>query len=374
MSSAERAEDAYAACADCLRRSWLLAELSGPLDCTCSSPGRLMDLLALADEALMKALAGRRLSELQSRHAHFSPSELPQADGVVAICSHDDRYPPTLRSALAPPMLFASGDLPRLLQLTGSPAVAIVGASKATDYGIELAGTLARGLAASGVTVVGELADGIAQAGQAGALRAGAPLAVLSSGVDVAAPARRRSLQARIQRVGATVSELPCGTPRRRWSTAAAVRIAAALAPLTVVVEAEDSERELAGAHVARVLGRTVAAVPGRVTSRASRGSHALLRDGASLVRGAADVLDLLYGAGRPAEPVHGELDRLEPRLRAVLDSVGAGLDTPHKLTGGGSDPGELLQALSELEVRGLIVRGDGGRYVARGTPDGGSY
>jgi DNA processing protein len=329
-----------------------------------------MDLLSLPDEELIEALAGRRRSELQSRHAHFSPSELTPAVGVVEICRHDDRYPPTLRGALAPAMLFASGDLQRLSQLTRRPMVAIVGTRKATDYGIEMAGALARGLAASGVTVVGELADGIAQAGQDGAVQTGAALAVLPSGVDVAPSARQRSLRARIERVGATVSELPCGTPRRRWSTAAAVRVAVALSPLTVIVEAEDSERELAGAHVARTLGRTVAALPGRVTSRASCGAHALLRDGASLVRGAGDVLDLLYGAGCPAQRRDGDLDGLEPRLRAVLDCVAAGLDTPHKLIGGG-EPGELLQALSELEVLGLLARGDGGRYVSCGALGG---
>jgi DNA processing protein len=370
MSFAGRPAEAHAACTSCLRRSWLLAQLSGPLDCSCSSRGRLMDLLSLPDEELIKALAGRRRSELQSRHARFAPSELRRADGVVEICRHDDRYPPALRGALAPAMLFASGDLQRLSRLTTRPAVAIVGSAKATDYGIQMARALARGLAASGVTVVGELADGIAQAGQEGALERGAALAVLSSGVDVAPPARQRSLLARIQRVGAAVSELPCGTSRRRWSTAAAVRTAAALAPLTVVVEAEDTERELAGAQIARTLGRTVAAVPGRVTSRASYGAHALLQDGASLVRGAADVLDLLSGAGRPAQRGDGELDGLEPRLRAVLDSVAAGLDTPHKLIGGG-EPGELLQALSELEVLGLLARGDGGRYVPCGTLGG---
>jgi len=367
MSFADRPADGHSACTSCLRRSWLLAQLSGPLDCICSSRGRLMDLLSLPDEELIKALAGRRRAELQSRHARFSPSELRRAEGVVEICKHDARYPSTLHAAPAPAMLFASGDLRRLMQLTGRPMVAIVGSRKATDYGIEMAGALARGLAASGVTVVGELADGIAQAGQDGALERGAALAVLSSGVDVAPPARQRSLLARTQRVGAAVSELPCATPRRRWSTAAAVRIAPALAPLTVVVEAEDTERELAGARIARTLGRTVAAIPGRVTSRASYGTHALLRDGASLVRGAADVLDLLYGAGRPTERGDDELDRLEPRLRAVLDRVAAGLDTPHKLIGGG-EPGELLQALSELEVLGLLARGDGGRYVPCGA------
>jgi DNA processing protein len=355
-----------AACASCLRRSWLLAQLSGPLDCNCRSDGRLIDLLALDDDALMKALAGRRHSELRTRHARLQPSELARADGIAEICRHDLRYPRTLLAPAAPAMLFATGGLERLTRLTTGPVVAIVGTAKATDYGIEIAGELARGLAASGVAVAGELADGIGRAGQGGALAGGgAGLPVLAGSLDVAAPTRSRSLLAQIKRDGAAVSELPSGTRPRRWSAAAATRTVAALAAVTVVVEADDSARELAGARIARALGRTVAAVPGRVTSRASCGSHALLRDGAHLVRGADDVLDLLYGAGRP-HTSHDQHTRLDPRLRVVLESVGAGIDTPQRLIGDGSDPGEVLQALSELELLGLLARGDGGRYVVR--------
>jgi len=129
-----------------------------------------------------------------------------------------------------------------------------------------IAAALARGLAASGVTVVGELADGVARAAQAGALEAsGAVVAVLGGGLDVV-PARGRSLLTQIKHDGIAVSELPCGTAGRRWGAAAAARIVATMAAVTVVVEAEDSTRELAGARLAQSLGRTVAAVPGRVT------------------------------------------------------------------------------------------------------------
>ncbi len=76
-------------------------------------------------------------------------------------------------------------------------------------------------------------------------------------------------------------------------------------------------------------------------------------------------MLDLLYGAGRP-HTSHDQHARLDPRLRVVLESVGAGIDTPQRLIGDGSDPGEVLQALSELELLGLLARGDGGRYVVR--------
>jgi DNA processing protein len=139
---------------------------------------------------------------------------------------------------------------------------------------------------------------------------------------------------------------------------------------VTIIVEAEDSPRELAGARIAQALGRPLAAVPGRVTSPLSRGSHALLLDGARLIRGPGDVLDLLYGAERvaPATGAAGcSQPKLAPRLEATLEKVGAGMDTPGKLIGEHDDAGELLLALSELELMGLLARGHGGRYVPRG-------
>ncbi|HEX3434993.1 MAG TPA: DNA-processing protein DprA [Solirubrobacteraceae bacterium] len=366
---------AGAACACCLRRSWLLAQLAGPLDCNCRADGRLIELLGLRDKQLIAALGGRRRAELRAAYAGFSPSELAGRAAVVEICRHDRRYPPALHDPIAPATLFVTGDAQRLVRLTKGPVVALVGTTRATDYGIELAGGIARGLAASGLTVVAELADGIARAALEGAVQArGTAIAVLSAGADMPPPARRRELLRRVEHEGAAVSELPCGTAARRWSRAACARIVAALAELTIVVEADDTPRELAPARIASSLGRQVAAVPGRVTSRASRGTNALLGDGARLVRDASDVLDLLGGVGaqagkgRVAPPWAG--DGLESRLGEVLERVGAGEDTPQKLTRAGEDAGELLQALSELELLGRLTRGAGGRYVPRIASD----
>jgi DNA processing protein len=174
------------------------------------------------------------------------------------------------------------------------------------------------------------------------------------------------------------VAEPPCGYRERRWCRPARARTVAGLAALTIVVEADDSERELLSARLARGLHRTLAAVPGRVSSPVSRGTNTLLMEDAALVREPADALDLLYGVGasRPGTPQPNpshersamvpERANLEPRLQAMLERVGSGRDTPGKLTCSGEDPGETLLALTELELMGLLGRGDGGRYVPR--------
>ena len=329
-----------------------------------------MDLLTLSDEDLLQAIGGRRREELEDGYARFDPKDVRRAEGMEAVCRHVRCYPPALEDPGGPRMLNVVGGMDRLRELTAQPTVAVVGSSRATDYGMEMAKGLARGLAASGVTVTSGLSDGIAVAAHAGALEVdGRTVAVMPGGLDVACPTRRRSLYERVKRRGCVVAELPYGCKPQRWGQAASERITARLAGLTVVVEAQERSGELACARIAEGLGRTVAAVPGRVTSPASSGTHALLMDGAHLVRGPADALELLCGPDTPAGVSSGdEGAELEPRLKSTLERVGAGRDTPDKLVGEGEDFGELLLALSELELMGLLTRGDGGRYVPRNS------
>ena len=172
------------------------------------------------------------------------------------------------------------------------------------------------------------------------------------------------------------MAELPCSFAARRnsWCHTARERIVVGMAELTIVVEADENPIELLGARIAKSLGRGVAAVPGRVTSPVSRGTHALLMEGAPLVRGPEDALELLY-RGNPLRGQDSKTSRiygtpkpteLEPRLKETLEQVGIGKDTPTKLTADSVDAGETLLALSELELMGLLTRGDGGRYVQR--------
>jgi DNA processing protein len=419
------------ACRECVRRGWLLSKLSVRLDWCSREEHRLLELLGLDDEPLIEAIGGRWREDLKGRWERFeldgldmsgrygerdSPTEAPYGPdatahggralgagpGVATVCRHSDEYPHALREGKgAPRMLHVVGGRDRLTALTAAPAVAIVGSERPTDYGMEMAGSLARGLAASGVTVVSGYANGIAAAAHAGALEMQGPtVTVMAGGVDVVQPARRRELYERIVTHGCAIAELPCGYPQRRWCAPARARTVAGLARLTIVVEADEHPRELLIARVAQALGRIVAAMPGRVTSPVSRGTNALLMAGAPLVRGPADALDVLYGVGTPPpatspfggpnslalgsaaihepqpslsrrkpnarQPGRLEPARLEPRLRAVLEQVGAGRDTPSKLTCAGEHAGETMQALAELELLGLLGRGDGGRYVPR--------
>jgi DNA processing protein len=375
------------ACACCLRRSWLVAALGGPLDFVSRDAARLIAALALDDDDLLRALGGRRRTQLRSEYDTFELAARAPGDSAHAICCHAELYPAMLRFDCAPRLLHFAPEPSRLAELAAAPVVAVLGTTRASDYGIGVARDLARGLAAAGINVATELRDGIAAAALAGALDAGGrAVCALASGIDAAQAGSRRALRERVLRTGCLVSELPRCAPARRWSQIASSRMSVGLGELTVIVEAEDSRRDLVAASLANTLGRRLGAVPGRVTSPAARGANELLAAGAAVVRNAEDVLELVSGsaatssaAGRSApdrnrpdgsapQPAH-DGGVLKPKLRRVLERVATGCDTPERLRGESADVHSLLQALSELELMGLLVRGDGGRYLPAPSP-----
>ena len=352
------------ACPRCLRRSWLLGALGGALDKVHGDHARLLDALALDDEQLIQAVGGRRRSELQAAHADFAADTLARRDRVEAVCIHDRRFPDALRFAWGPRALHVAHSAARLDALTRQPIVAIVGSPRASDYGLEVARSLAGNLAAVRVTVASSYEQGIDRAALIAAAQSdGATVCALAGGLAGGGA----SAHERLTRRGCLVSELPCDTPARRWGALAGQRVIAGLASLTVVVEAQHNARELAPARLAARLERTVAAVPGRVTSPLAAGPNALLARGARVVRDAADALELLFGEGGrgPADQAP-RAPALQPRLRDMLARVSTGVDTLDQLVCEGAVLSEVLCTISELELMGLLVRGDGGRYVAR--------
>lgn len=292
-----------------------------------------------------------------------------------AIGRNDPRYPAALAQMRgAPSVLYVAGGVDRLERLLDGPAVAIVGTRKATDYGMETTRGLARGLAASGVTVLSALAEGIPAAAHMGALEVDGPtVTVMPGGADVCYPASRRALYERLRKVGCVVSERPWGCGPQNWSHLARMWLVVGLARMVIVVEAEEQPTALAPASIAEDLDRTVCAVPGRVSSPVSQGPHALLTRGAYLIRGPKDALDALYGVG--AGEAHTEKLPLGPAkkaslarpLREVLEHLASGRDTLAKLIAAGCEANEAIVALAELELTGAVIRGDGGRYLPRG-------
>jgi DNA processing protein len=325
-------------------------------------------LLALADEELIAGVAGRQAARVADEHAQFDPAAARvrcAERGVEPICRCDARYPRVLHELPdAPAVLHVFGQHDRLGALLDGAGVAIVGARRATPYGVEQARRLGRGLAAAGVTVVSGMALGVDAAAHAGALDAGGPtVAVLAGAAERAYPASKRWLHERIAASGVVVSELPPGTTARRWGFPARNRIIAALARVTVVVEAGERSGSLITAGLALELGREVGAVPGPVTAPLSAGTNALLADGARLVRGPQDVLELMFGADAREVDV-AAAPALPPDLQALLDRVGGGEDTVAALAHDGLGVDAVLAGLAQLELRGLVRRAAGGRYV----------
>jgi DNA processing protein len=363
-------------CPQCARRAWLFTKLSARIDFRALDLSRLWPVLELSDIDLIDALGGRRREELHKAYVEWEPApDTHRTSGgdrdteVQSICRHHALYPRALRKhALAPHALTVRGGAERLDRILKEQVVAIVGTRRASDYGMETARGLARGLAASGLTVASGLTEGIPAAVHSGALEAnGSSLTVMSGGVDRCSPAWSRGLHLRITSSGCAISEPATRGRGHRWWEAGRARTLALLARLVIVVEAAERPWELACAHVARAHGRLVAAVPGRVNSPASRGTNSLLMSGARFVRCPQDALDLLY-EGIVREQAHAltESIELDPRLRAVLERVGDGADTVAKLAAQGSKSNDAALALTELEMRGLLLRGDAGRYVPR--------
>jgi len=336
-------------------------------------PGsRSPELLRLSNRDLVEVAAPRVGGELLRRIGALTETELSEglaSAGCWASCRHGDLYPAQLREAAdAPWALIGRGEPALLAELEPNGTVTVVGSRRATSYGREVARELGRELAAAGIVVVSGLAFGVDSCAHRGAVEAGRTVAVLGCGADIAYPAAHRSLWRRIAENGLVLSELPPGASPWRWSFPARNRIMAALAGMTVVVEAARRSGSLITADLAADLGRDLGAVPGPVTSGASAGPNALLAGGACVVRDAQDVLDAMLGVGAR------RLDRggpaLDESLAPVLAAVEAGERTPDGVAAAlGLDGPAAAAALARLELLGYVACSELGAYTRTSQP-----
>jgi DNA processing protein len=258
---------------------------------------------------------------------------------ITRLVPGDPGYPALLASIPSPPALDVRGTL-----VPGDAlAIAIVGSRQATVYGVEVAETLAAELAARGVTIVSGLARGIDTAAHRGALAAGGrTLAVLGHGIAHVYPPENRAVAEAIVERGALLSQFPPTAAPLAYHFPARNRTLAGLALGVVVVEAAERSGALITAGLAGDLGREVFAVPGRITSAASRGTNGLLRDGAKLVGHWTDIVSELP----------------EPCRRAIESAPAAGGDAAPPAPG--SDEASMLELLSVDEaqhIERLIAR-----------------
>lgn len=358
----------HRACGDCLRRSWLLAALGPYVEriSTGDVGSRSPELLRLSNEDLVEVAAPKAAQQLLTRIAALPESRLSEdldLAGCWACCRHTDLYPASLRDAADAPWALIGRGSPRLLdRIEPFETVTIVGARRATSYGREIARDLGRELAAAGMVVVSGLAFGIDGCAHRGALDAGRTIAVLGCGPDVAYPSSHRTLWRRICEEGLVISEFPPGATPWRWTFPARNRIMAALAGMTVVVEAATRSGSLITTDLAADLGRDLGAVPGPVTSRASAGPNGLLAAGAHVIRDAQDVLDAMLGPGQHRIEPSGP--DLEPQLQAVLAAVEVGETTCDGVAAltGISGP-TVATALARLELLGFLSCSNVGTY-----------
>lgn len=276
------------------------------------------------------------------------------------------RYPARLAEVdSAPPALIVRGRL----ALLDRPMVAMVGARNASAGAIRFARQLAHELTAAGATVVSGLARGIDGAAHAGSLDGGTA-AVIAGGIDVVYPPEHAELQAAIAERGLLIAEQPPGLEPRARHFPYRNRIIAGISAGTVVVEAAPKSGSLITARYAADFGREVMAVPGSPLDPRAQGCNLLIREGATLVQSAADILEALRpiaeGVAAPERSFAGppvSADASDAERRAVVDLLGpvaVPVDEVIRLTG--LAPAIVQTVLLELELASRLERHAGGR------------
>nr|WP_055082938.1 DNA-processing protein DprA [Jannaschia donghaensis] len=282
-------------------------------------------------------------------------------------------YPARLADvSSAPAVLWAQGDAGVLAR----PTVAIVGTRNASSLALRMARALGRDLAEAGVTVASGLARGVDAVAHDAAL-VGHTVAVHAGGLDCVYPAENVDLAAKIAEAGCNLSERPFGLAPQARDFPRRNRIVAGVAQAVVVVEAAAKSGSMITARDALDQGREVMAVPGHPFDGRASGCNLLLRDGATLVRGVADVLEYLdtlraVPAAALAQPDMSPTPSpppghdLEARILSLLSPVPVPEDQLLRdLASGGAIAAPVLSAqLSEMELSGQIARRAGGGLV----------
>ncbi|WP_265501324.1 DNA-processing protein DprA [Paracoccus beibuensis] len=327
-------------------------------------------------EALPGIAAAAGIADYRTCPEAVAAAELAagrRAGALLLRCDSRD-YPDALREIdSAPPILWVRGDPSWLSR----QVVAVIGARNASSLGLRMARGMAAGLGESGFTVAAGLARGVDTAAHTAALSTGT-IAVMAGGVDVIYPPENAALAAQIAEAGVIVSEQPPGTEPQARHFPTRNRIVSGLSAAVVVIEAAHRSGTLITAKNALDQGREVMAVPGHPMDARASGCNALIRDGATLVRSAADVADALAAIApaperrRTRQPALLDTAPAPPRPTPPLQLEGRILS---RLTPSPTEENDLIRdlgvpaasasaAILSLELQGRVTRMAGGRVA----------
>lgn len=309
-----------------------------------------------------KQISGSELQSLESQDVKHAEAAVKLGAQVLGW----DEFPETIQEAPnGPTVLMYRGDKAAIQ----NPGIAIVGTRTATTYGRAVARKFAERFASAGLTVISGGAMGIDRESHIGALDVGgSTVSVMPCGIDRLYPSNNKDIFARMLEPGtrsATVSHFPCGQPSLEYTFLARNHIIAMLAVALVVVEAPDRSGSLHTANAATELGRPVFVVPATIDMQTFRGSHSLIRNGATLVENPDHVLHELQVTVRQATN-QNSAQALTDVQTHILSTMTASAMTPEQIgNASGIDPSEILQELTLLELEGAIIRTPSGYSIA---------
>ena len=306
----------------------------------------------------------KKVSRTGGEVAWQAEFERAEKFGISIVTPGDADYPPQLKAAPGRPLaLYVKGEVKALARTS----IAMIGTRRATSYGLSVANRLAYDLAKSGFSIVSGLALGVDAESHRGALEAGGvTVGVIGSGLDRFYPEENRALAREMAaKGGAVVSEFPFGRSADTTTFPIRNHVVAALARGVVAVEAPLKSGTLITTGIAADLGRTVMAVPARIDSRMSAGCLKLIREGATLVRNADDVIEAVgdlfatMRVSRPSEraeepdPQTPPYSVEEALLMTHVEVDGVSLDELSRLTG--LDIGKVNALAMSLRIKGFV-------------------
>ena len=324
-------------------------------------PGALWDEPNLA----LRVLGSKPMAALrEARSEDYLDALLTSLEekDVRVLTLFDDDYPEHLRAIDdAPPVLYLRGCMPNKAR-----AAAIVGTRKCTADGRVTAQRMASDLAASGVTIVSGMADGIDSAAHAGCLEAGGQtVAVLGCAIDSCYPPENRSLLERmLEEGGCVLSEHAPGVRTRAYHFAQRNRIISGLSQAVIVVEAGEKSGALITAQYALAQNRELFAVPGSIYSQASRGTNRLLVHDAHVALSAEEVFNCMSWRHDAPAQEQAEEPSLDPQSRRIVEFLQNDEKTFDEIVNELKiEAWELNSLLTILEMQGIIRQSAGKLY-----------